>query len=100
MFPQPLPVTLQKYTATFFLYRKALYSGRAPYPQLFSALAAKKVTLYFKPEDLEDSQLTNICTHWKAKEFQLIYYKKIISCVLPMVVITVPAKKKELPKSQ
>lgn len=34
------------------------------------------------------------------EEFQLIYYEKIRSCVLPMVVITVPAKKKELPKSQ
>lgn len=87
------------YSNIFFFYRKITQLGFLYRQQLFLSLQLESNSL-LKTEDLEDLPLTNICKHWKSKEFQLIDYKKIISCVLPMVVITVPAKKKELPKSQ
>lgn len=99
IFPQSLPVTWEKCTATFLFYRKITQLGVLYRQLLFLPLQLENNSL-LKTEDLEDLPLPNICTHWKSKEFQLIDCKKIISCVLPMVVITVPAKKKELPKSQ
>lgn len=90
---------LREMYSNIFFYRKITQLGVLYRQLLFLPLRMENNSL-LKTEDLEDLPLTNIYTHWKSKELQLIDYKKIISCVLPMVVITVPAKKKELPKSQ